>query len=944
MLTIISKDILKRFSHLLPDLHNIIIFLPSNFALAPLRKKLTRHVTEYGHEALVLPTCTTLRQWVLENHSPDKPLLSQYARELILVDAIKRQPGMFAYANPWVIASELLSFFDAMRLNDVSSENFQGHLSSHESATNVSRVFSQEADLVTTLWSAWQQQLLHEDLLDPIEAYVQAIRKMVLPEREFYYAAGLDKFSEYELSLLEKIEDQSRLQTFIYGSNLELSSRTDHAVKALVTPHANTDLCLIEETSLYSRFLDEVFIDNNVNIKQRAENFSNAHPISPATPHLKIYKGNSFEHHVKAIDIKIRSCLHENKENIGIVTADRKLARRLRAVLEHANVSVNDWGGWALETTSAAVVVESWLQLVEGNYPAKQLLTLLKSPFFPVSITKETHDDAINFFEKNIVLASNLHNGLSRYRAAIEQLRARRDTEDMQALEYLCNLLDRLDTTTRALVKLRQSESVPLHRFFKELVNGLKISGLYTTLVKDDAGRQIINLFESQIAHFQKIENAMNWSEWRRFSARILDQQNYKPPLFTSGVTLCNLEQSRLLKFDALIIASVDKSHFPGNPDNYIFFNEHIRSELNIPTWLDEHAVYFHLFRRLLDAAPDILITVQNEQNGEKNTSSPWLDAIETFHAMAYGSDLLDKELQSLVMRSDVNIVRAQYVPMPLPSLQPSPVLASSLKPKSISTSQYQMLVDCPYQFFAHACLGLSKTDELAEELGKDKFGSLVHKCIHAFFVNEPSTPGPFTEKVTIGTREAAEDMLALISKHIFNQYDEHGFSSQLWLHRWLTLIPDFINWEIQRQKDYSPYRHEFSSSENISPATSIRGRIDRVDQSAQGYAIIDYKTGQTPSKKSITAGEQVQLPAYALLHENCNRVEYVSIGKKDTIKPQALFEKDQLEGLVKKHRTRLSEFFSALDNGAHFTALAEDNTCDWCEVRGLCRKDYWQS
>jgi len=155
MLTIISKDILKRFSYLLPNLANIIIFLPSNFALVPLRKKLIKHAAEYGHEALVLPTCTTLRQWVLESHPPDKPLLSQYARELILVDAIKGQPGMFTHANPWVIASELLSLFDAIRLNDVSSENFQDHPSSHESKTNVSRVFSQEADLVTTLWSAW---------------------------------------------------------------------------------------------------------------------------------------------------------------------------------------------------------------------------------------------------------------------------------------------------------------------------------------------------------------------------------------------------------------------------------------------------------------------------------------------------------------------------------------------------------------------------------------------------------------------------------------------------------------------------------------------------------------------------------------------------------------------------------------------------------------------
>ena len=48
-----------------------------------------------------------------------------------------------------------------------------------------------------------------------------------------------------------------------------------------------------------------------------------------------------------------------------------------------------------------------------------------------------------------------------------------------------------------------------------------------------------------------------------------------------------------------------------------------------------------------------------------------------------------------------------------------------------------------------------------------------------------------------------------------------------------------------------------------------VHGRLDRVDKSADGYAIIDYKTGLTPTKKSIVAGEQVQLPMYALLNES---------------------------------------------------------------------------
>lgn len=942
---VISQDILERYSGLLPDLHTVTVFLPGTRAFQPLREKLVYHAAGEGHESLIPPVCTTLCDWALAHRPPDKPLLSQYARELILVDAIKQHPaGLFSAANPWVIANELLSLFDAMQRNGVTPDRLQNHIDGYQ--PDVSRLLSREAEMVIALRSAWQQQLSYEDRLDPIDAYAQATRKATPTEHNVYYAAGLDRLAECERLLLERIDDHATLHVFFYASGARLSSRADLAIKNLIP--GQTDISpLAEETTPppYASFLDEAFVEDERDIKQRAEEFCDKHPTSPVEQHLKIYKSNSFEQHAKAIDVKIRSHLHRNKKNIGVVTTDRKLARRLRALLEHANVPINDPGGWALATTSSAVIVELWLQLVEKDYAAKPLLALLRSPFFPLSIAQKEHDEAVNILEKDLILAFGLKNGLQEYHGAIRWLRDKQKTEPPQPCNYLHDLLRRLETATENLAELYRGKPVPLHHFLQVLLDGLKAFGIYAVLKKDAAGIQMIELFETQTAQLEKIENAMEWPECRRFLARILDQQNYKPPSSASGVTLFSLERSRLLRFDALIIASVDKDHFPGNPDNHVFFNERVRSELNVPTRLDEHAVYLHLFRRLLNAAPDILVTFQNESDGEKNTPSPWLQIIETFHRMAYGKDLLDTDLQRLVARSDTRVIGPeQRIPMPSPSSRPAPVVTQALKPDRISVSQYQALINCPYQFFARACLKLYKTDELKETLGKDDFGNLVHKSIQAFFVgNGPSAPGPFTQTVTADTRQAAEDMLVAISKHVFDQYPESGFSKQLWLQRWLTLIPDFIDWEIQRQNSYIPHEHEIKLEESLTPSASIRGRVDRIDRNDTDYAIIDYKTGSTPTIKTITAGEQIQLPTYALLHENCKQVEYVNIGKNNTVKTEATLKEDQLETLVQEHRRRLTQFFDALKNdNPGFTALAEDDVCDRCEARGLCRKDYW--
>ena len=943
LLDIVSVDILKRCEHLLPDLRSITIFLPNYLAHKPICNKLIKHAAKYGQDALLLPNCTTLRKWALSRHPPNKPLLSQYARELILVDAINQQPKLFENANPWAIANELLSFFDAMSLNNIEPLSFQNLFDQHTSSTHASYALSQEAHLVTSLWQAWREQLLSETMLDPVEAYIQALQKAEFSTQDTYYAAGIDQLSKHELSLFEKIQDESNLCLYLHASDAELATKPDLAIKAFVDSNSGANSQRVEKISPNCKILDAVFSANGPSIKQRAENFADTYPDSPLNNHLKIYKSNSFEHHVKALDIKIRSCIHRHRQNIGVVTADRRLVRRLRAILEHANVQVNDLGGWALATTSAAVVIEFWLQLVEESYSAKHLLALAQSPFFPVSIEEQVHDNAIHFFEKKIILAFNLNNGLNLFHNALEQFQTKHEDENTQIFTYLHQLLDKFEDATQSLFKLRNSKSIPLHCFFEELINGLKTSGIYTMLRKDAAGKQVIDLFESQISHFKHIENEIAWSEWRRFLTRILDQQNYKPPSVNSNVTFCSLEQSRLLNFDTLIIASVDKDNFPGTSINYTFFNERIRSELNIPTWLDEHALHFYLFRKLLDAAPDVLITVQREQDGEKITPSPWLEAIEIFHLMAYGDNLFDKTLQTLVSQDNTSIEQIQKT-MPTLSSRPSPMLTEDLKPDSISISQYQILMSCPYQFFTTVCLEIQKTNILSEELDKADFGSLIHKCIHAFFVDVSSIPGPFNEKVTTKNYLAAEKLLNTISKYIFNQYTQRGFSDQLWLQRWLNLVPKFIDWEISRQENYAPYKHEISLQKNLNATTSLNGRIDRIDKSDEGYAIIDYKTGQTATQKSVLAGEQVQLPAYALLNENCNQVEYVAIGKDNNVKTESVLKDQQLENLVNEHRIRLSEIANTLSDKMQLTALADDDTCERCQVRGLCRKDYWQA
>ncbi len=951
LLEFVSKEITKHTTGLLPDLSKVVIFLPNQLSHTTLRDNILTEASKLGHEAVFPPTLTTLRQWAYGNHQVSKPMLSQYARELILVDAVKQQPDLFSNANPWGIANELLSLFDAMLLNDIKPIQFNSYYQGENQ--DVSHALLHESDLVKLLWEAWLLQISDEEYIDPIQTYADALNSIEISENKLYYCIGLDQLSKLECDFLNRLEQNSKLFFYTYASGIDCSTRSDGWLKKYINTDTHLNYHSNEIISPYSGLFDSVFSDNELNIKQRAESFA-SHHTDPLKGHLSIYKNNSFEQHTKAIDIQIRIWLNQNKQNIAVVTTDRKLVRRLRAVLEHANISVNDAAGWALATTSAAVVVEWWLQLVEERYPAKQLLAMVKSPFFPIE-DDNLHEKAINIFEKEIILAFNLHSGIHRYRDAIEKIQARSITIEQSIFDYLTILLDKLEASAQLLAKLHNNKTYPLHRFINELLNSLKPIGIYTTLNNDAAGKQIIDLFEDQIAHFKLIDNNMNWSESRRFMSRIFDQQNYKPPISQlvnkNSVTFCSLEQSRLLSFDALVIASMDKNNFPGSANNYVFFNEQVRTELKIPTWREDHARHLHQFRCLLDCSDNILITVQTENNGEKTTPSPWLEAIETFYLMAYNHSLLNADLEYLVTQNSTNVTKISEIPFPTQTVQPGPVLIPKLKPESISISQYQSLINCPYQYFALSCLKLNQTNELKEELGKADFGSLVHHSIHAFFTDLDHLPGPFNNKVTNHNRDAAEAMLRIISVQAFSQSTDtelnDSLSNELWLQRWLNLIPKFIDWEIKRQSDHTPHSHEAEKTLNINNSTQIHGRLDRVDRSSDGFSIIDYKTGVTPSKKSIIAGEQVQLPMYALLNEShtdekTSQVEFVSIGENNTVKSIAVIKGEELDNLKSEHLHRLQMFFQSLNQNTPFTALASNDTCERCDAAGVCRNSFW--
>jgi len=132
------------------------------------------------------------------------------------------------------------------------------------------------------------------------------------------------------------------------------------------------------------------------------------------------------------------------KKNIAIVTENRRLARRVRALLERANVTISDYAGWALSTSSAASVLERWLQTIEEDFAHQPLLDILKSPFILSDWDYEERMRTVYRLENDIIFHENIPANLQRYRRHAQYRKKRLPSHLHESFDQIFLLLDQL--------------------------------------------------------------------------------------------------------------------------------------------------------------------------------------------------------------------------------------------------------------------------------------------------------------------------------------------------------------------------------------------------------------------------------------------------------------------------------------------------------------------
>ncbi len=875
----IAGRILKAHAAAMPDLRNIIVLLPNFHAAQPLARALMHQAKQ---PVLLLPQMVTLNEWA-QSIQIEAPIVADCQRSAMLYQLL-RDNKWFEQSDVWGMTQELLVLFDELTnsLNELPCDAAEfAKAIQHAYKARQNSTLQLETRLVFELWHAMQSG----EELDNARAYQQRLAKLAAQAKQPLFVLRTSDWNSLEQRFLEQ-----------------------YAVNAKVTECDLREM-LEDSLSVVSQALTPNLSPGGGSLLQQSEALRTQN-IPSLSGKVNFFAATSLEQEARAAAMQVRLWLQQGKRDIAIVVQDRVVARRMRALLERAEVLVTDETGWTFATLSVSTVLDRWLSALQSDFYHVDLLDLLKSPFIFSDMASAERKAAVYQLEQ-LLRKQGVVTGLEKFTALT--------AHDVSLHRPMARL-------RQAVELFGQGKKKSLAEWLVVLRESLQVLGIDTSLQQDEAGAQLLQSMELWQQELKEDKGRYRFNEWRRWLAQQLDTQTYRDSSIDSTVRFTHLAATRWRVYDAVLLLGCDADHLPGDADGGRWFNDAVRGSLNLSTRNTHAARQRDDLLALLTLNRCVLVTWQKDRNGEVGLLSPYLEILRELHKLTYGDDLSDHELQAILLAEETHLVELAGAG------KPSPSVAAKRVPASISISAYNSLVACPYQFYARYILRLNELDEVQEGIEKRDYGERVHEILRRF--HERYTQVSEHPVIELNTT------LRQISEDVFADLLLQDFSARAWLARWFTTLPAYLDWQIENEKQGWRYAESESPFDWELEEVRLRGRIDRLDVRGEEKRVLDYKTQseQVLRNKLREPGEDVQLACYAYAHEAADAA-FVSIenGKVKLVEP-----KHDMPQLAQLNTERLVHLMANIRAGSVLPANGIDATCEYCEMRGVCRKGEW--
>lgn len=871
----------------------------------PMAIELRAALVRASRKPLLLPRFDTLRNWVLTSSLDEMPDPLPESERLILLHEALRDKGWFDEAALWGIAAEMAALFDELTAAAVQLPESEAELAGQLQRAYASRASAPlafEARVVHELWKALSAAGT------PDAAAVYRLRLAGLARHAEQQTTPQPLLVLLDAAPAESLDPAERDFLRRYGATQPLhvffpAPRESRIIPLLATLDA-----------AWPREMEAP-------LSERAHELARQYPVSPLGERLQFVPAVGREQEAQAAVAQVGEWLQTGLRRIALIAQDRMTARRVRALLERENVLVSDETGWLLSTSRAAAAVDAVLETTAGNAYHRDLLDLCKSPFVLSDIPESERKRVVHLLETAIRQAS-VKSGLPRIRRCFLQ-------SDVEDKSLGLAVLDRVEIATTLL----RSKPTSLAGWLGRLHKALDALGALKPLKDDVAGQALLDLLETRRDELTGNTAQFSFIAWREWLNREFEAASFRDSAIASPIVVTPLNAVCLRRFDAALLLGGDARQLaPAGHGE--FFNQSVRRELGLRTREDGARELRRDLELLLAVVPRVAVTWQSMQEGEANLLAPEFSLLSTLHRLAWQDDLHRRPLPA----------RGEALPdattAPVATQQAVPVALPELIPQRVSVSGYASLVACPYRFFARHVLRLGEMDEVSEEMEKSDYGELVHRVLERFHSQYPVVSAYSGNGVLEGLQRCVDE--------VFGPAVEANFLATGWRLRWERQLVGYLDWH--RGLEAQGWRW-FEAEARVSrvlpldngKSVELYGRIDRIDRKENGdagVALYDYKTQSAKAIKDRLM-DDVQLPAYALMHGNATTAAYVVLDDENVAAMACGDADNPLMRKAEAQGRRLSRSFSAVHAGAPLPAHGIDSVCQRCEISGLCRKGY---
>lgn len=467
-------------------------------------------------------------------------------------------------------------------------------------------------------------------------------------------------------------------------------------------------------------------------------------------------------------------------------------------------------------------------------------------------------------------------------------------------------------------------------------------------------------LWSQQLSgQYGEIIDSLNHREFCDFLTEAFEIFTYQEKKSLYGVEIRNIREIKLSDCDILFLPGCNDKNYPRKKEYHYFYNEKTVEVLK------ECGVSLHnTSEDLEEDRLDFLSAVFSAKKclffsyGAEELPSFYLRNLNPEQEIIHYSvkDFIKPDFEHISTESDLKKHNGIYEKKTIES----PAEKSFYLKSAYSVTELETYNSCPAQYYYRYGLELQSPYEDPKKYETLLLGIVCHEMLELFYKNFAREIMDYLNRDLFDWAEKRE----FVEENIFSIAELHGFNIRLqevklelslYAGHILRLIRKDLESLKQEPKLFLPARFEESITvEHFYKGErdrriSLRGRVDRIDQSTDGEMIfIDYKLGSGSVKTwgDYEKGDTLQFPIYSLASDP-RSCKYLSVKKEEITPFYTVTEEgrkkgeitlDELKEMQKNIRIKIDEILEGIGNHDFNRGPAKEGVCIFCDYKMICR------